>query len=112
MKEMTDLDYVKLIDKAIERYVGNSDELASAIGVLMIGRKIGWRPTYLLHSTATMKKYEKYLGVDLREILDEVGPMAKRSVAWRIGEKVSNFWKLVKGQVPGVRTTDWTHLKK
>ena len=114
MKEMTDEEVVALIDKAIENFAGNSDELASAIGVFMIARKIGWRPTYLLHSTKTMKKYEKYLGIDLRNTdgIEPVGPLARKSYAWKIGEKISNYWKLVKGEIPDVRTSNWTHLKK
>jgi len=112
MKDMTDGDWIALIDKAIANFEGNSHELASAIGVLMIGRKIGWKPTYLIHSARTMRKYEKYLGVDLRELLPEVGLKAKKSIAWRAAEGASNFWKLVKGEVPDVRTPDWTHLKK
>lgn len=112
MKEMTDKEVVELIDKAIDRFAGNSDELASAIGVFMIARKIGWKPTYLLHSTKTMKKYEKYLGINLRETMQDVGPKARKSVAWKAAEGISNFWKLVKGETPNVRTPDWTHLKK
>jgi hypothetical protein len=112
MKEMTDSELVALIDKAIDNYVGVSDELINAIGVLMLGRKIGWRPTFLMHSTKSIRKYEKHLGVDFREILPEVGPKAKKSIAWKIGEGVSNFWKLVKGETPNVRTPNWTHLKK
>ena len=59
-----------------------------------------------------MKKYEKYLGVDLREVVEPVGPLAKKSYAWKIGEKISNYWKLVKGEIQDVRTANWTHLKK
>jgi hypothetical protein len=112
MKELTDSELIELIDKAIDDYVGNSDELVNAIGVLMVGRKIGWRPTFLMHSTKSIKKYEKYLGIEFREILPDIGPKAKKSIAWRIGQKISNYWKLVKGEIADVRTPDWTHLKK
>lgn len=113
MKDMTDSDWIKVIDKAINNFEGNSDELASAIGVLMVGRKIGWKPTYLLHTARTMRKYEKYLGVQLREVLPEVGPKAEKSMAWRAAKGISNFWKLVKGESTEVeRTPDWGKLKK
>ena len=41
------------------------------------GQKRSWSSTYLLHSTKAMKKYEKYLGMDLRDVVEPVVPKAK-----------------------------------
>lgn len=107
MPELTDADLIKLIDKSIMKFHGNSEELENAIGALMVGRKTGWRPLFLIHSPKSIKKYEGILGVEFREVMPEVGPKAKDSVAWKIGQTVSNFWKLVKGETTGVKTSDW-----
>ena len=111
MKELTDSELVKLIDKAVMKFRGQSNELESAIGALMVGRKLGWRPLFLIHSPRTIKKYETILDIRFQDTLPDAGPKAKDSIAWIIGEKVSNFWKLVKGEVADVRTPDWKTIK-
>jgi len=49
----------------------------------------------------TMKKYEKYFGIVLHEVIEPVGPQAKKSMAWRIAEGVSNFLEAGKGGEQG-----------
>ena len=39
------------------------------------------------------------------------GPKAKDSRAWKIAQTVTNFWKLVKGEIPDVKTADWKILE-
>lgn len=107
MPELTDTDLVKLIDKSIMKFRGNSEELENAIGAFMVGRKLGWKPLFLIHSPKSIKKYEGILGIEFREVMPEVGPKAKHSIAWKVAQTVSNFWKLVKGEIPNVKTSDW-----
>lgn len=111
MPELTDIDLVKLIDKSIMKFHGNSEELENAIGALMFGRMTGWRPLFLIHSQKSIKKYETILGIEFREVMPEVGPKAKDSIAWKLAQKVTNFWKLVKGEIPNVKTSDWKMIK-
>lgn len=111
MSELTDSELVELIDKSIMKFHGNSEELENAIGALMVGRKIGWRPLFLIHSPKSIKKYETILGTEFRDVMPEVGPKAKHSVAWKIAQTVTNFWKLVKGEIPNVKTSDWKMIK-
>lgn len=111
MVELTDAEAVEIVNKAIKRFKGDVRQLTTAIGVFMLGRKLGWRPTYLLHSTRTLRKYEGFLDVKFREVLPEEGPKSKTLVAWKIAKTVSNFWKLAKGETPEVRTSDWSEVK-
>lgn len=111
MPEFTDAELIKLIDKSIMKFHGNSEELENAIGALMLGRKTGWRVLFLIHSPKSIKKYESILGVEFRDILPEEGPKAKDSVAWKVAQTVTNFWKLVKGEIPNVKTSDWKMIK-
>lgn len=111
MHELRDADLIKLIDKSIMKFHGNSEELENAIGAFMVGRKIGWKPLFLIHSPRSIKKYEAILDVEFRGVMPEVGPKAKDSIAWKIAQTVSNFWKLVKGEIPQVKTADWKMMK-
>jgi len=93
-----------IIDKATEKFHGDIANLSRAIGMLATGRRFGWKVTYLVYSRATIKNYEKILGIKIQEILPEVGDLAHKSVAWNALQKVTNFWKAVKGEIPGVRS--------
>ena len=97
MQTLSDKELVEIIDKAIKNFVGNTDSLASAIGYLMIGRKFGWRVMFFMHSQGTVRKYEKILGIKSNEVMREVGPLARKALAYQAVQKVSNFWKGVKG---------------
>jgi len=101
---MNNKDLIKKLDKAIESFEGDATELEKAIGMLVVGRKFGWKVLMLIHDKRTIKKYEKFLDVNLREELPEVGKLASHSVAWKIVEKVGGFWNAVKGTKSGIRT--------
>jgi hypothetical protein len=102
----TEKQLVELIDKAIKNFSGNSDSLAGAIGYLLIGRKFGWRVMFFMHSQATVRKYEKILGVSSRDAMPEEGPMAKKAYAFQAMKKVSNFLKGVKGEIAGIKSKE------
>lgn len=88
----------EVIDKAVLNFKGSSDELEGAIGMYMLGRHVGWRVLFLLHSKRTIRKYEGILGINLREEFPEEGPDANRSMGYRIARELSNFWKVVSGE--------------
>jgi hypothetical protein len=103
---LSEKQLVELIDKAIKDFQGHSDSLSGAIGYLMIGRKFGWRVMFFIHSQSKVRKYEKILGIDSREVMPEIGPMARKAVVWQALQKVSNFWKAVKGEVAGIKSKE------
>lgn len=111
MTELTDSELVELIHNSIMKFRGNSEELENAIGAFMLGLKTGWRPLFLIHSPKSIKKYETIIGTAFRDVMPEVGPKAKDSIAWKLSQKVTNFWKLVKGEIPDVKTSDWKMIK-
>ena len=49
------------------------------------------------------------LGVDVREVLPDVGDFAHKSLAWAAAQKVGSFWKAVKGEIAGIRTPEATN---
>ena len=106
MTDLSNKKLVEIIDSSIENFKGDLTELSKAIGLLAIGRKFGWKVMYLIHSKRTIRKYEKILGVSLRDVIVDVGPRADKSLAWSAAKKVSNFWKAVSGEIPGMRSPD------
>lgn len=98
-------EYIQVIDKAFKEFTGDFGQLEAAIGVLMTGRHLGWKPLLLIHDKKTLRRYEEILGVSFREIFPEIGPLAHKSMAWRLCQKVSNFWKAVSGDIPGIRSS-------
>jgi len=106
MHTLSEKQLVELIDKAIKNFAGHTDSLAGAIGFLMIGRKFGWRVMYFMHSQSTVRKYAKILEVDFQEVLPPIGPFAKKAVVYQALQKVSNFWKGVKGEIAGIKSKE------
>jgi len=103
---MKDKDYLRIIDEVSVKFKGQLNDLEGAIGALLVGRHLGWRPLYLMHDRKKIKKYEDILGVDFREVLPEIGEKATKSIAWGAFQKFNNFWKAVNGNIPNVRSNE------
>ena len=86
-----------VMDRAVHEFKGQLDELESAIGMYVLGRHVGWKVLYLVHSKKTIAKYEQILGITVREEFPEVGPESDRSLAFNAVQAMSNFWKVVSG---------------
>lgn len=89
----------KIVDQALTEFVGQFDELESALGMLMVGRLVGWKVLVLIHNKRTIRNYEKILGINIREFFPETGPLSDKSVAFNIAEGVGKFWKAVSGEL-------------
>ncbi len=104
MAEISPKQIIEVSLEAVDRFKGNVTELEAAIGALVVGKRVGWKVLYLIHDKKTLKKYEGHLGLNLREVLPEVGPKASKSLAWMGLMKITDFWKAVKGEIAGIRT--------
>ncbi len=87
----------EVMDRAMREFKGQLDELEAAIGMYVVGRHVGWKVLYLVHSKKTIAKYESLLGINVREEFPELGPEADRSVGLKAAQAMSNFWKVVSG---------------
>lgn len=103
---MNQKDERDMIQHAIKEFSGYMPTLEGAIGAYFIGKELGWKPLFLIHEKRTIKKYEDVLGVSFRDVLPDEGKWAEKSIAWEAGKKVSNFWKAVKGEIPGIRSPE------
>ncbi len=93
-----DADLISRFDPQIKDFRGLMPTLEAAIGAYVVGRKIGWKPLYLIHEKRTIRKYEEILGIRFRDELPEVGEWAHKSIAHDFLEKIKNFWKAVSGE--------------
>ena len=59
-----------------------------------------------MYDRKSVKKYEEILGFDSKVAMPEIGKFANKSVAWKAVQRVSNFWKAVKGEIQGIRSTE------
>ena len=85
--------------KAIANFMGDLHELESALGMLTLGKQYGWKVVHLLHSKATVKKYEEILGIKVREEFKECTESSIRNNGFKLVQKVSNFWKAASGEL-------------
>lgn len=103
---LSDKELSDHIAKRVKKFHGNVGDMESAIGCYFVGREFGWKVMLLIHDRKTIKKYETLLDVDFRKELPDVGKHADKSMAWTIVQKLSSFWKAVKGEYPGVKTPE------
>ena len=95
-----------VVDRALNHFRGRYDGLSGAIGYLFAGRHYGWRVMFLVHSRATVAKYEGILGIKSRDVFPEQTKFSANSLAFRLLGTATNFWKAVKGETPGIRSKD------
>ena len=88
----------KIVEEASRGFVGQMDELENAIGMLMLGRLMGWRYLVLIHNKRSIRKYEEILGINIREEFEEEGPLIEKSPAYSLVKKIGAFWKAVSGE--------------
>lgn len=98
---MLDDELLKIVDSATERYKGDCTVLETAIGALVVGRVIGWKPLFLIHANPTIKRYEQVLQISFRDVLPDVGRRADKSLAWHVVQSGKKFWDVFRASVPG-----------
>jgi hypothetical protein len=91
---------LKRVDDISRNFVGQFDELEAAFGMMLLGRLVGWKVLALIHNKRTIRKYEKILGINIREAFPEEGPLAEKSDAYLLVKKLGQYWKAVSGDFP------------
>ena len=89
----------KRLDETARTYQGQFDELENAIGMMFLGRLVGWKLLVLIHNKRTIRKYEEILGIEIRKEFPEEGPLTIKSPAYEFLKRAGTFWKGVSGDV-------------
>lgn len=103
---MTDEDLLAHIDQRLREYKGDVTQLERAVGAAILGRRLGWKVLLLVHDRKTVEKYERLLKLNFKVVMAPEGDTAHKSVAWVAVQKVSSFWKAVKGEYPDVKSVN------
>jgi hypothetical protein len=88
------------IHSVITRYTGPAGDLEAALGMYLLGRHLGWRALYIIHSKKTVAKYELILGIEVQDAFAQEGPDAHRSAGLQAVTARSDYWKVVSGEIP------------
>lgn len=104
MATLSDRKIQKIANEATERFKGDLNTLESAIGAMYVGKYFGWKVLFLAHDRKTIKKYENILDISFRDSFAEESSRSQDLVAFAAAQNISNFWKAVRGEIPGIRT--------
>jgi hypothetical protein len=91
-------DLMKKLDQVVREFDGQFDELENALGMMLIGRLVGWKLLVLIHNKRSIRKYEEILGIKIREAFPEEGPLTHKSIAYELIKKLGKYWKAVSGE--------------
>ena len=94
-KEMNNFDYDAHIRNVVENYKGDVTVLGNAIGMLVLLRYVGWKVIRIVYSAETCLKYERILGVKIKEIAPERGEFAYKSLGLMLIDMVGGYWNFV-----------------
>lgn len=89
----------KALTETCDNFRGQITTLSAALGAIHVGHIYGWRVLKIIHSPATLKKYEQIIGLKYEEICPETTENSMRNVGYRVSQKIGAFWKVVLGQV-------------
>jgi hypothetical protein len=91
-------EQIATVESKIIDFRGRANVLESALGALIVGQKFGWRLTKMVHSPATVKKYEKILGLKFQDVCPERTQQSERSVGLNMAKKLQSFWAVALGK--------------
>lgn len=88
-----------IVTEHTRQFKGQLTTLSAALGAIALGRQYGWRVLKIVHSPATLKKYEAVIGLSYEDICPETTEFSSRNVGFRLYQKVGAFWKVVLGHI-------------
>ena len=83
----------------IADYQGPGPILSSALGALIVGQHFGMDALRMIHTPATLRKYQKALGIEYAEYCPPRTNLTGKSRGVRIAEKLGGAWKVITGKV-------------
>jgi hypothetical protein len=93
---MTDEELLIKIEEITKGYSGQIDDLYCVVGMIVIGRLLGWRVMRLVCPRRTWSNAIKLFG-DPKLIMDERGKYAHKSVGLKLVDKIGDYWEVIKG---------------
>lgn len=82
----------------IADFKGHGNQLQSALGALVLGRHYGMRALRIMHSPATIRKYDRALGKKLADLCPKETHLSNKIVGVQFADKIGAFWDVVTGR--------------
>lgn len=89
--KMTDSEFFQLVLEKIRNHTGDITHLEEAIGLIVIGRELGWKHQKLTSTPGAWKMATKLFG-DLKVFLPEKGAYYRKSVVCGLIDDTKRFW--------------------
>jgi len=84
------------ITEVCGNFVGQLDDLYAAVGLIVVGRRFGWRVMRLVASRRHWSVAVKLFG-DPKTWMDQRGVFYRKSVALKIIDGVGDYWAFIRG---------------
>jgi len=96
---ITDEEFSEHVENTLKDYKGDLNNFYEVIGMVYVGRLMGWRVIRLVSSKRSWTLASKlFAGLgDLKVILPEEGDYAYKSVGLELVKKIGGYWDIIKG---------------
>ena len=106
MTDRTPIQPLLEIDEELDAYLcehiatfrGQGADLEAALGALVLGRHFGLRALRIMHSPATIRKYDRILGRKLKDLCPAETHLSDKMVGVRFANKIGAYWDVVTGR--------------
>jgi hypothetical protein len=91
-----DKELLEKIERVNEDFHGQADDLFIIVGMIVAGRRYGWRVVRLASSRRHWSLATKHFG-DLKQLMLSEGDLAYKSRALKVLNSMRDFWEVVRG---------------
>lgn len=92
---ISDDELMVKIEEVTKDFHGQLDYLYETVGMIMLGRLMGWRVMRLVSSRRCWKMAGDYFG-DPKKLMPERGKYYKKSIGLAIIDKTGDYWDYIK----------------
>lgn len=96
---ITDEELNAKIEKVCDEFTGQLDDLYAAVGMIVVGRRYGWRVMRLVSSRRHWMVATRLFG-DPKQLMKERGRCYEKSLGCQLIDKAGGYWDYIKGNKP------------
>ena len=94
-----DADMDTHLCQKVADFQGQVNVLESAIGALVLGKQFGLDVLRMVHSPATLRKYESALDISYKEHCPVRTRLSTKSTGLKAADALGGIWKVITGKV-------------
>lgn len=93
---MSDKEFLDVVENSLKDYEGQLDHFYQAVGMVVVGRLMGWRVMRLVSPNRCWSKASKLFG-DPKLIMRDRGKYAYKSLGLKIVDNIGDYWGVIRG---------------